>query len=811
MTQHNLPAPATSFVGRTQEIAENIAFLRQENCRLLTLLGTGGVGKTRLAIEVAQRVINAFPDGVFFVPLQALQTEEFIVPAVADTLDLTLQGQDHPHKQLCDALHDRHLLLVMDNFEHLLEGVSLIADILKTAPDVTILVTSRVTLNLQEEWVRPIDGMPLPEQDGIADIENYAAIQLFYERARQVRPDFSIAEQARHVIQICRLVDGVPLAIELAASWSKALPCEQIHHEISQNLDFLSSNFRNIPERHRSIRAVFNHSWHLLSATEQTVFSRLSVFSGGFTLEAVIAVAGASLHDLSSLVEQSMVQLDAAGRYQLHELVRQYAAEKLAEAPDDERATLRRHRQYYLGWLYQIGDRLKGVQHNAVLDEIECEIDNIRIAWEQAAVNNLHSELGQALESLVLYYMIYSRFLEGDHVLGTTLEHLTDLDQALEAQILLFLARILYAYDWDTSVKFVRRGVALWLEYGAPGEATFALALHSEMLCMLYRDDAKISAALLELYQTNLATCRKTGDQWAAGWAALSLADYFSLQEKDANQQAERLLYESRSHFDAIGASWAATHSMGHLDRLLVDDNKFAEALALNQERQAIFMAIGDLQGVVFTHWRQAVILYEQDRHQDMALLIREALTIVFDLGIPKNWSLVFSVSAVHTLIKKGNLIQAFELAVLAEATLSAIETQLVHYMHALVVDRLTLQIRELEAELPAPVVEKTRSRIRHIDPTIALVELMRALFIDDSHSEDAGTAVKMQPLDDPLSKRELEVLELLDKGLSNREIAQALVVSVGTVKTHAHHIYQKLGVSGRAKAVARARELGLL
>src|SRR5262249_45381113 len=278
-----LPLPPTPLIGRESELAELGALLENPAYRLITIVGPGGIGKTRLALASATDQIDAFAHRVYFVPLAPLRSSEFLVPAIADALGLAFSGREDPRAQLLNYLRGKELLLVLDNFDHLLEGAELLVDILRRATAVSILVTSRERLNLQGEWVFDIAGLQVPAADQIDGVEGYSAVALFLQRAHKVHARFTFgAAEKRAVARICRLVEGMPLGIELAAAWVRALSCAEIAQEIEQSLGFLTTSLRDVPERHRSLLAVFDHSWRLLSADERGVFRKLSVFRGGF-------------------------------------------------------------------------------------------------------------------------------------------------------------------------------------------------------------------------------------------------------------------------------------------------------------------------------------------------------------------------------------------------------------------------------------------------------------------------------------------------------------------------------------------------
>ena len=299
----NLPAPATRLVGREAELAALAQLLDDPTCRLLSLVGPGGIGKTRLAIEAACDLWQRFADGVFFASLAGTSSSEFMVPAIAQAVALNFAGPADPRVQLANYLRNKQVLLLLDNLEHLLEGVDLLVEMLEETPGVKLLVTSRERLELQAEWVFEVQGLPVPAEDEVERLEKYSAVQLFLQRTRQAQVAFELSTEDRaHVARICRLVEGMPLAIELAAAWVPVLSCAEIADEIARSIDFLTTTMRDVPERQRSIRAVFDHSWHLLSEEEQQVLRPMSIFRGGFTRQAAEAVAGAGLPLLSALL-----------------------------------------------------------------------------------------------------------------------------------------------------------------------------------------------------------------------------------------------------------------------------------------------------------------------------------------------------------------------------------------------------------------------------------------------------------------------------------------------------------------------------
>jgi predicted ATPase/DNA-binding SARP family transcriptional activator len=406
----NLPQALTPFVGRSHEVAELIGLLADPTCRLLTLVGPGGIGKTRLALQVAAQHRAAFAHGVAFVPLAAITSASLLVPSIADALGFAFYGSADPTAQLLNYLREKQLLLLLDNAEQLLDGLALLPQVLQHAPDVKLLLTSREPLTLPGEWVFEVAGLALRADDQTHESD---AAALFVQRARRAQVGFVVSEaERREVARICRMVDGMPLALELAAAWVRTLSCIEIAQEIQRNLDFLATSARELEARHRSVRAVFDQSWQALADTEQQVLRCLGVFRGGFTRAAAEQVAGATLGVLSALVAKSLVHRSAEGRYDLHELVRQYVGEQLAKDPPEQAATYARFSHYYVDWLQRQEAPLFSVEQRATFDLIASEMDNVRAALDWAATHQQWASLDKSLGTLSWFYELRNRLEE---------------------------------------------------------------------------------------------------------------------------------------------------------------------------------------------------------------------------------------------------------------------------------------------------------------------------------------------------------------------------------------------------------------
>jgi len=429
---HNLPIQLTPFIGRTAELAHIAERLNHPDCRLLTLVGPGGVGKTRLALQAAHHERGAFRDGIYFVSLAAAHATDSLGMLLAQALGVTPRPGEDLNAQLVNTLKDKEMLLVLDNLERLGAGGELIVDLLQCAPAVRFLVTSQRTLNIVGEWVfdvRPLDCPP-DDADGAAS-DDYSAVQFFRQSALRRKPDFALGPANRpDVARICRMLGGIPLALELAAGWLHARSCAEIAQAIQHDLDFLRTASPGVAERHRSIRAALDYSWALLTAAEQTALRRLAVFPAGFSLEAALRVADTTEATLDALVDKSMLQRvtyespHSTTRYGMHNLLRRYAMNRLVGEPDEAFAAHKRHCDDYCALLATLADDLVGRAPRRALEILGDEVDNIRAAWEWAVDQEDIPQIERALEGLTQFYTLRGRFQEGETVLGRAIESL---------------------------------------------------------------------------------------------------------------------------------------------------------------------------------------------------------------------------------------------------------------------------------------------------------------------------------------------------------------------------------------------------
>lgn len=403
-----LPRVASPLIGREHEVETIHKLLFDERVRLVTILGAGGMGKTHVAIEVAHQISEQFIDGVYFVSLAAISNPRNIAASIMDKMGLAHKTGQSPEQVLLSFLLNKQVLLVLDNFEHLLkDGIDFITELLQDNPTVKLLLTSRERLRLSSEVIVVLEGLSYAMDVG-DNPQTFSAMRLLLRRLQGITPDFEPNEENWHSIQrICQLTQGMPLAIILAASWFEMLSLDEIAEEITDSIDILQSQFRDLPERQRSMRATINSSWKRLTPVEQRIFASLSVFRGGFSRQAAQAIAGAKLFHLQTLVDRSFI-VASDGRYQIHELLRQYAWEAL-QLVSNAAEIYSRHSAYYLRWLADIEDDLKGANQAQAIDDMRLELDNIRRAWEWAGESQQFEMIDAATETIFAFFIMLTR------------------------------------------------------------------------------------------------------------------------------------------------------------------------------------------------------------------------------------------------------------------------------------------------------------------------------------------------------------------------------------------------------------------
>ncbi|MCO5211310.1 MAG: tetratricopeptide repeat protein [Caldilinea sp.] len=930
---HNLPVQHTSFVGRESEIAEIVALLDDEYCRLVTLLGPGGIGKTRLALKAAEGLMQAggegaacpYPDGLYFVSLQPAASAAQIVSAIIAALDWHPPERGNPTAELLAHLRDKRLLLILDNFEHLVAEAALVQELLHGAPNVKIVVTSREVLNLAEEWLFAVGGMALPAEDaaeGDGDAPPTSdAVTLFVQRAQRVRRHFALAEDQVDVVRICRLVEGMPLAIELAAAWLRSLACAEIAAELQRGLEILHSDQLGIPDRHRAMRVVFDHSWQLLDQDERELLKALSVFQGGFLREAAEAVAGATPTLLAALADKSMLRMTAEGRYSIHELQRQDAAERLAHSGERGVAIRNRHSSYYLHFITHPRQSYFGEESKRLVAAIDAEIGNILAAWYWAVDHDRIGDLYPAIDGLYRFAYLSTHHAEGARafryaidalrhgpaddahriacasaleshaVLDIMLGHDRDVAEELLESIALVrdlptarreLASAIGGLAWSKHIKLESaEAKALFLEAAELNQEIGDFERQAWNYCMLgsasrkqgdYNEVERWYQQALELGRA-IGDLRTIADALAdLGWLAIRQGEYAT-----ARRYLEESLSAARSH----GNRDYIVEALGLLGQLAEQTGDFALAAAYLEECVSVARLWGKEPNIAFNlaklaHLRTGQGDYDAagELYDEADSLMAQSISLIAPVELRNgmgslalqtqaygNARLFFEESLHLAQISGDRLGSAQALVGLGLAALRQDEIADAghHFLGALqeaagigfapiltesiaAVAELraaegdvtyAAQLAALAAGHPAAGAETrqhaatvlaellpqlsperraaiTESEIR-VDLAAVAGRLIAELSGRGKATVAAGAAPDTPVLIEALSERELQIVRMVAAGKSNRTIGRELYLALGTVKSHLHHIYQKLSVDSRTQAIARAIELDLL
>jgi predicted ATPase/DNA-binding SARP family transcriptional activator len=631
--RHNLPQQPTPFVGREEELAKLEHLLSDAAVRLITVHGPGGMGKSRLALEAAERSLSRFEHGAIFVRMAPLSDAANIAPAIARAAGYQLDGNEDLKTQTLNYLRNKSMLLILDNFEHILEGVALANEILQAAPDVTVLATSREKLNLSYETVFTIGGLDYPDWEMPEDVMEFSAVRLFMQSARRTQSDFELQrDDPRHISRICHLVRGMPLGILLAAGWTAVLSPQEIAREIADSIDFLETEMRDVPERQRSIHAVLDHSWRLLEAREQDAFARMSVFRGGFTREAARQVAGATLRMLNTLIDKSFLRRDPESRrFEIHELLRQYGQGHL-EAADQAEAARDAHVNCYADFMGEREADLQGRRQVAALDEIEADFENVRVAWRRAVQRRNYSALDRMVESLKLFVEMRSRQPERDQLLGQAQEQLAPEpgDEPHPTWCRIVVRRKGFLESREDAGPLLERCLALARRHDNRAEAAHAMfALGDNALSA--RDPSKA----LTHFEDSLALYQELNVSYHIAQTLNRIAFCHNLLGQYANyfEFGQQSLDLARDIGDRIGTVWAL-HSIGFANWMV---GNYDEAVLHYQEADAIWREIGHLGGQAQCKNALSTIVLMQGNLTEAHVLAKEAMSIATDINVPRS------------------------------------------------------------------------------------------------------------------------------------------------------------------------------
>ena len=619
---HTVPEQAL-LRGRQRELHWLTEQLVDPAVRLITLVGIGGMGKTRLAVAAAHALQGCFADGVWFISLLGMEAvatvpagEEAIAAKVAGVLDLPPISAGSQRAQLLTGLQHKELLLVLDNFEQLLAARTLLLDLLGAAPRLTLLVTSRRQIGVSHEIVYPLQGLDSPAEDaaladaptvsGEIDAQKYAAAALFIDAARRLNPNFAIAaDQFPHLLHICRLVGGLPLALELAASSTTHLPLAAIAQRIEQNFALLIADSEAFPLRQRSVYAAISEAWQLFTPTAQHNFAQLSVFSGGFTLEVAQAVVGVSGSQLAELVRHLFLQFDSnQGRYQIHELLRQYGAEKLAADHELSVAVRQRHAAYFCGWIGAIQFQLKTHKAQEILKLIALELDNVKQAWYYAALEKNVEWLDQAMEGLNAFYLQRHRYQEGAELCQATLRLLQDADSfdALVARAMLLVWQGRYSQILEdiegANAQNTQAQVLLDAAAQIQGERD-ADAVRAAVLMQRGHLTYRNVKAAIGYFEAALVLIRKVGDRWNESNLLAALAS--AAGATGELEKAERLNTAALALRAEAGAPTAIAQSWLDLGIVALNQQRFAKAKQLLASAHQLYAEVDEPYGVART------------------------------------------------------------------------------------------------------------------------------------------------------------------------------------------------------------------
>jgi predicted ATPase/class 3 adenylate cyclase/DNA-binding CsgD family transcriptional regulator len=838
----NLPAQASPLTGREQEVATVCTLLRQADVRLLTLTGPGGVGKTRLGLQVAAEVLDDFKDGVYFVALAPISDPTLVISTIAQTLGMKEAGDRALGETLQSYLHDKQLLLLLDNFEQVVDAAPFLASLLAAAPHLTILATSRAALHLssEHEFAVPPLGLPGPRQLLSADtLSQYAAVALFIERAQAVKPDFVVTnDNAPAVAEICSRLDGLPLAILLAAARVKLLSPQSLLARLERRLPLLTGGPRDLPARQQTLRGAIDWSYTLLDPRERTLFRWLGVFVAGCTLKAAAAVvsfalrgsdpdtddASGRVHEddldvldgLSALVDKSLLrqeeQADGDVRFAMLETIREYAQERLA-ANQETAIARERHACYFLQRAEEAEPRLTTGEQRTLLEQLDREHDNLRAAltWSQRSPDR--STLGLRLAAALWWFWWVRGYLsEGRSWLERVLSDASEVDRSkaynqvshiAPRATALYRAAFLTAVQGDYARAKTLSEESLALSRWMNDIRGVAWALYTLGVGELMQGG---QASAATHYEEALACFRALREPRGIAWTLNDIAAVKLIQGDYTNAEAHYA--EALTQFRSLDDTRDIASCLSNLGEVAKAKNDYANAAARYGEALALFRGLSDTPGISMTLQGKGYVMLAQGEYVQARALLEESLQLCQKTGNRYGMALALTELAA-VAVAQGQLVRAVRLFGSAEAQHDNIGVFLVAAERA-AYDR---SLADLRARLDAATFMAVWAEGRTLLPGQAIAtpdfsEQDVAATVPPTASATAAPAFSVAaPYPAGLTGREVEVLRLLTQGLSYAEIAEKLVISPRTVNRHLTSIYNKLDVTSRHAAARFAIE----